>query len=112
MPRRTILSVGKDTELLCDRNRSLRESGYTVIAAHNRNEAVVLSGDRHFDLIVLCWSFGWDSNSIAADLAIVCPEVPVLILQPPSEQKQEAANPSVLEQVGGIFGSRSGRRVA
>jgi len=112
MPRRTILSVGKDVELLSDRNRSLREHGYIVVSAHNRNEAIVLSGNRHFDLIVLCWSFGSDSERIAADLAIVSPEIPVLVLKPPSEHSQELEDPFQLEQVERFFHSATSRRIA
>jgi DNA-binding response OmpR family regulator len=112
MPRRKILSVGKDAELLCDRNRSLRENGYVVVAARNRNEAIVFSGDRYFDLIVLCWSFGGDSGAISAALDIVCPGVPVLVLRPQSEQEQRAEYSSLLQEVETTLGSGTRRRIA
>ena len=111
MPRRKILSVGKDAELLCDRNHILRENSYIVVAAHNRNEAIVLSGDQYFDLIVLCWSFGEDLESISAALAVVCPGVPVLVLQAP-EQGLKADYPSLLQKLKKTLASATRRRVA
>jgi ActR/RegA family two-component response regulator len=111
MPRPTILSVGKDAKLLCDRNRSLRESGYVVVAARNRNEAIVFSREQYFDLIVLCWSFGDDSESISSALAVVCPGAPVLVLQPP-EQGLKVESPSLQQEVERILGSVTRHSIA
>jgi hypothetical protein len=111
MARRKILSIGKDDQLLYDRNRSLREGGYAVVAARNRNEAIVFSGDRYFDLILLCWSFGGDSESILAALDVVCPGVPVFVLQPPQEGLK-AEYPSLLPEVERTFRSVARRHIA
>jgi hypothetical protein len=101
--RFSILSVGKDAEVLSARNRGLQDRGHVVVPAQNRHKAILLSGDRHFDLMVLCWSFGQEANSLAADLSTVCPDVPVLILKPPSQLGGSLDCFSELEEVERIL---------
>jgi DNA-binding response OmpR family regulator len=100
-----ILSAGKDADILLRRNLILQERGYGVVPAHSRNETVVLSGDRRFDLILLCWSFGKEAEPLAADLSIVCPGIPVLALR----SSGRVIRPQDLQEVERMLGLHRSR---
>ena len=102
--RRSILLAGIVTEPLVDAIRSLQNEGYAVVSSHNRNETIVLVSERYFDLVLLAGTFGENLSSLASDLSTVCPDVPVLVLQPSSQ-----FGDSILERVRRTLGRRRKR---
>jgi CheY-like chemotaxis protein len=76
-----ILSAGRDTELLKQRNAALAAEGYHVASAAGSYEIVekMLNGD--FDLVLLCHSIPDDDRRRLADIInSYTPSTPVILI--------------------------------
>ena len=81
VPSRLILCVDDDVVGLRVRRTLLEHAGYTVLAAHNGNEALTLFENQPIEAVVLDYFMpGMNGPEVAARMRQIKPRVPILLL--------------------------------
>jgi len=90
LPLATILSTGRDANLLTTRNEVLKSKGYAVVAAITPSEIVNSFFDGDFDLVIVCHSIpAEERRKIVRLVRNHAPSTPVVVLSAHEAQPAE-----------------------